>query len=271
MHGFGTRRPVAQAPVQAQRHARRRYARQGLAAGFVGGTHQVELAVQVQRLALVDQPPVAFQLHPVQPRRHAAELVLGHRAFVGVHLPAGAEQRDVVGEIAAEGAGLETVDAVLPGDGQVQVAAFFDTHVGVAHLVGAGGDMQAVGVELVEGRRAFGVGQVGAQLPRRRQWVDAAQRRAEGRERARLRRAELGLSSRIAVRGHTRMAETCAQAEADIAQRPFLESEHGELPRRGAGHECLFAQRREVRIFGLQPEDAAQAAAAQRQPGMLGL
>ena len=246
MHDFAARRPSALAPVEAERGAHRRDARQRLAGGAVAGAREVQLAVQVDALRAVDHAPLAFELQPRQPRRHAGEGIHRQRLARGVDEVrfAGGSQGDVVGKAARKCAGLHARGAVFPLQCHVDVGALLLGRVGVAALERGGGDVHTVGIQLGVSGRTFGVGQVGAQLPLRRQIDEPADGRAVRAEPARCGRTELDLHRVGCVTGRVdpRAFGAAAGRELDVAESEFLEHETGRLYRLGAGHEGLFTQ-----------------------------
>ena len=180
------------------------------------------------------------------------------------------DQRDVVGEAAVEDVDLDPVGAVLPAQRDVDVAATLQALLRVAALVGGGGGMHAVGIQLVARRRAFGVGNVRRQLPLRRHVQHGADRRAARREAALLRRTELRTGTAgVAFGAHAHLlgAQACADV-AGVAPGPPFQPERSRLAGVRRRHEGLFAQRREARRFELRAHRAFQAPGTQRQsPG----
>ncbi|MCY1350232.1 hypothetical protein D9M69_364600 [compost metagenome] len=108
--------------------------------------------------------------------------------------------------------------------------------------------MRAVGVQLVEGRRAFGVGQVAGQRPRRVDLVQQAGRGAGGVE------AAVGIGKAVVAVGaglDAAVVEPAAEVELEVArggQRQLFEQEQRGVVGIGARHERFLAQRREAGV-----------------------
>ena len=148
---------------------------------------------------------------------------------------------------------------------QVQVAGTLQPQAGVAHLVGMGRQVRAVGKQLVVTRRPLGQGQIAGQLPARRQRPQAAKRvaarreAAVGRHKARHRRATLG------CHGHRFQARAKAETAPTGAQ--LLMCKQGTLPGVAVGRKGFIAIGRKTALLQLQADDAVQRTPA----GLAGL
>ncbi len=97
---------------------------------------------------------------------------------------AGADQADVVAEVTVEHPDTALVGAVVETQGQVGGNGFFLVQAGIANLEGSSGHVGTIGIQLVEGRGALGVAEVGGQRPDRVELVHRPGRQAEGIEAA---------------------------------------------------------------------------------------
>ena len=109
-------------------------------------------------------------------RPHSGIGVLRDAVCVGftfvVKRTTGVQQADVIGKVAVEHAHAAFVGAVVKAQGQIAGYGFFLGQIGVAHFIGTGGHVGAIGVQLIEGWRAFGVAQCGGQRPDRGEGED---------------------------------------------------------------------------------------------------
>ena len=165
------------------------------------------------------------------------------------------------------------------------MAALFQLLGGVAAFVNAGGHVQAVGVQLVVGRRPLGAAQRGAPAPARigrTDRRDQAERQAGRREVALVGRAEARVGNNgggagsgvcsIAVGAHPHLFEPHTRAQSGApGQAQRLQGEQRIAAGLGAGHEGLVAQRREIQPLGLQTRHAAPGAQRQHHRGLGGL
>ncbi|MNJ41403.1 hypothetical protein D3C77_363270 [compost metagenome] len=78
------------------------------------------------------------------------------------HIAAG-QQANVVAEMAIEDADTAFVRTVVKAQGQVAGNRFLFAQIRIADFISAGGDVGAIGIQLIEGRCAFGVAQGGCQ------------------------------------------------------------------------------------------------------------
>ncbi len=187
MFNVNPRLPAIQFPQEAAVQTQRRNAGQRFTRVQVGCTGVV--ARQFQRELAVGTFPqldVILGFKACETRTHTGIFVL--RDAAGVFLAfviqgaTAAQQADVVGEVAVEHAEAALVGAVVEAQRQVAGHGFFFRQVGVAQFIGAGGDVSAVGIQLVEGRGTFGVAEGGGQGPDRREGVHRAGRQAAGGE-----------------------------------------------------------------------------------------
>ena len=150
--------------------------------------------------------------------------------------------------------------AVVKAQRQVAGHGFFFLQVGIAQLIGAGGDVGAVGIQLVEGWCAFGVAQGGGQGPDRRKGVDSARRQAAGGEVIAL----VGIGKTLVafgVRVDAGVFQACAEAKFQaFSGLHFFEDKQ----RAGVGvalwHESFFAQGREFVARHLGADHAIERA-----------
>ena len=159
---------------------------------------------------------------------------------------AAGQQADVVAEVAVEHAHAALVRAVVETQGQVAGDRLLLRKPRVAHLVGAGGDVSAIGIQLVEGRCTFGVAQAGGQRPHRGQLVHRTRGQAGGGEAA----GAVGLGetfAALAVGVDPGVLQACAQAQVEaVGGLPLFEHEQRQAVGIGLRHEGFFAQRREL-------------------------
>ncbi|MNN21815.1 hypothetical protein D3C81_1351500 [compost metagenome] len=136
------------------------------------------------------QLPAILGLEAVEARPHTFVQVLGHVTgvlmivimvvvFIAMvmivvmafaHIAAG-QQADVVAEVAVEHPDAAFVHAVVEAQGQVAGNRLLFAQVRIADFKRAGGDVGAIGIQLVEGRCAFGIAQGRGQRPDRRQRI----------------------------------------------------------------------------------------------------
>ena len=258
------RAPRAVGPAQRGAQARRRDERQRLTGGAVGGAHQVAAQVQVQHRAagvavphalLAEQAHRAAGLQPGEARLHAGVGVL--RQVVAPHL-AGGQQADVVAVVAGEGGDGEAVRAVLPLRADVEAGGFLQPQRRVAQLPRGGGDVRAVGEQLVVPGRALRERQVAGELPARRDVDQRPQRRAAGREAPAAGGEALALVA--AVGAHAHLLGARAEGQLAPARGQFLVREQRRAARAAGRQEGLLAQRGELVALELQAPHALQVA-----------
>ncbi len=250
--------------VGRERRAQRRDARQRLARVDVARVRVVGRQFEIDRVAAPREcPPLAVQLDAVELRAHAAVDRLVERAVgagrdrfaVVVHDAAGVVLGQVVREAVVEHADAAAVRPARIAQRQVGRHGLFLRRVRVADQELAGRIVRAVRIQLVEGRRAFGVGDVRRDRPDRRQREQRAGRQAARIEVARLRAREFLDAGRIGIDLH--MLE--AAAEAQLQRRdhlPFLEAEQRDAVGARGRHEHFVAERRERVLAELHADRA---------------
>ncbi|MNJ58325.1 hypothetical protein D3C77_539540 [compost metagenome] len=82
------------------------------------------------------------------------------------------QQTDVVAEMAVKNPNAAFVHAIVEAQGQVAGNRFFFAQVWIADFISTGRDVSAVGVQLVERWRTFGVTQRCCQRPDWRQFIN---------------------------------------------------------------------------------------------------
>nr|GEZ39842.1 hypothetical protein [Tanacetum cinerariifolium] len=182
-----TRLPPVQLPQQSAVQSQRGNPRQGFSgievrsAGVIAGQLQRQAAVTA-----FPQFPVVLCFKPGKPGTHPRVGVFGDAVSivfaVVVQCTTAAQQADVVGEPAIEHAKTAFVRAVVKAQRQVTGDGFLFRQASITDFVRAGGDVGAIGVELVKRRRAFGIAERGCERPDGRQRIHRPGRDTARRE-----------------------------------------------------------------------------------------